>query len=310
MASAVPMSRSRGSLSGLALILLGAWGGLAPFIGPYFQFGFQPDKAWVYSSGRLYLSIVPGAVVLLTGLIVATTRSRSFGGLCALIAALGGAWFALGQVALTVVAGNALTYSPGSPIGGSLARITLSQVGSYAGVGVLIVFFAALALGRQSISAHKDHVKFGDQSGQPSGAGAIGVAGGGLASVGLSPTDPLFDPYPPTQASPTTSTSPQSVVGGGAQFPNQYPANQDPYGQDPFKQEQQYQPTAQTGYPDSFDPYGAGPDTYGPGTVTYSPGQTRYPPTQFPSGQVQPGQEQTNSMTAPTEEQQFPPAQR
>lgn len=184
MASAVPMSRSRGSLSGLALILLGAWGGLAPFIGPYFQFGFSPDKAWAYSTGRLYLSILPGVVVLLTGLVVLTTRSRWFGGLCALIAALGGAWFALGQFTLTVVAGNAQTYSPGSPIGDSLARITMSEVGSFAGVGVLIVFFAALALGRQSIAAHKDHVKFGDQGpgGQSFGSqGGAGVGAGPLS---------------------------------------------------------------------------------------------------------------------------------
>src|SRR5258708_13456205 len=90
MADDVQTPRSRGSLCGLALILLGAWAGLAPFAGPSLRFGFTPDRALAFTSGRLYLSAVPGAVVLLAGLIVAMTRNRSFGGFCAFVAALGG----------------------------------------------------------------------------------------------------------------------------------------------------------------------------------------------------------------------------
>src|SRR5260370_30402899 len=97
MGSAVRMSRNRGSVSGLALVLLGAWGGLAPFIGPYFNFGFQPDKAWSYSSGRLYAAIVPGGVALLMGLVLLGTRSRWFRVTCSLIAAVAVAWFVAGR---------------------------------------------------------------------------------------------------------------------------------------------------------------------------------------------------------------------
>src|SRR5260221_241804 len=92
MADDVQTPRSRGSLCGLALILLGAWAGLAPFAGPSLRFGFTPDRAWAYTSGRLYLSALPGAVVLLAGLIVAMTRNRSFGGICAFVAGPGGGW--------------------------------------------------------------------------------------------------------------------------------------------------------------------------------------------------------------------------
>jgi hypothetical protein len=35
--------RSRGVLSGLLLVLLGIWGALIPFIGPYFHYAFTPD---------------------------------------------------------------------------------------------------------------------------------------------------------------------------------------------------------------------------------------------------------------------------
>ena len=60
MASVTRIPRSRGGVTGVLLIILGAWGGLVPFVGPYFHYAYTPDKAWAYTSGRLYLSIVPG----------------------------------------------------------------------------------------------------------------------------------------------------------------------------------------------------------------------------------------------------------
>ena len=293
MASGVRMSRSRGTLSGLLLVLLGAWGGLAPLIGPYFKFGFQPDVAWHYSMGRLLLSLVPGGVVLLTGLVVLITRSRWFGGLCAVLAALGGAWLIAGQAALLILTGT--TYTDGAPVATSPKVILLTNLACFAGTGALIIFFAALAFGRQSVAAHKDFVKFGDQS--------AASAAGGLATVGLSQSTPGYDPYQatayqPTEqqpeyqpaeyqpatyqateyrptaypASPATETvgqpasgfsepvtSSHPVVGGPAEFPSQYP--------------------------DAYDQYGA----QGPGPITYSAGQTQYPG----------AAEQTNPMTRP-----------
>jgi hypothetical protein len=53
--------RSRGALSGVLLVLLGAWGGLIPFVGPYFHYAYAPSSAWSYNSGRLWLEIVPAA---------------------------------------------------------------------------------------------------------------------------------------------------------------------------------------------------------------------------------------------------------
>ena len=68
--------RSRGVLSGVLLILLGAWGALVPFVGPYFQYAYTPDHAWTYTTGRLWLSILPGAATVLGGLIVLISASR------------------------------------------------------------------------------------------------------------------------------------------------------------------------------------------------------------------------------------------
>jgi hypothetical protein len=279
MVSAVPMSRSRGSGSGLALVLLGAWGGLAPFIGPYFHFGFEPDTTWFYSTGRLYASIIPGGVVLLTGLVVMATRSRWFGGLCAVIAALGGAWFVVGQAVLAVVANNTAKYSVGATIGTTLSRVVLTDLACFYGLGVLIVFCAALSSGRLSIGAYRDFLRFGDAAtGAAGAAGAVGL--GGLANVGLASPSPSYTPYQPTTAATFDPFQPpaaeQPIVGGQAKFPSQYPSA----GEDTQS--------------------GAATNTFTPGQVTYSPGQTKYPP----------AQEQTNPLTAPTQEQKFPPAQR
>src|SRR5262245_3332879 len=158
MADGVQTSRSRGSMCGLALILLGGWGGVAPFAGPSVGFGFTPDRAWESTSGRLFLSAIPGAVVLVAGLIVALTRSRGFGGFCAFIAALGGAWFIAGAAVIRLLPGNrAASIHTGSPLGTSASIHTLTSLALFAGVGTLIVFFAALALGRFSLAAFKDY---------------------------------------------------------------------------------------------------------------------------------------------------------
>ena len=96
MTYATGMRRTRGGLSGLLLIVLGAWGALIPFVGPYFHYAYTPDRSWAYTSGRLWLEVVPGAATVLGGLIVLLTRSRLWGGFGAFLAALGGAWFVVG----------------------------------------------------------------------------------------------------------------------------------------------------------------------------------------------------------------------
>src|SRR6266568_3992336 len=98
MAGITPIPRSRGVLSGLLLILLGAWGGLIPFIGPYFHYAYTPDKAWVYTTGRLWLEIVPGAATALGGLLVLASARGPLALFGAFVAALGGAWFVVANL--------------------------------------------------------------------------------------------------------------------------------------------------------------------------------------------------------------------
>jgi hypothetical protein len=39
----------------ITLILLGAWGGLLPFVGPYFGYACTPATAWHFTLARLWL---------------------------------------------------------------------------------------------------------------------------------------------------------------------------------------------------------------------------------------------------------------
>jgi hypothetical protein len=145
-----PELTSRGRGAGVLLVLLGAWGALVPFVGPYFGYAYTPDKTWTYNTGRLWLSIVPGAAVLLGGLLVVTSRRAA--PLGAFLAALGGLWFVIGQ---QVTAIEVKSIAPGTPVVASGAPFTpammkfLEGLGFFYGLGVLIVFFAALALGER-----------------------------------------------------------------------------------------------------------------------------------------------------------------
>jgi hypothetical protein len=153
--------RSRGAVCGALLILLGLWGGLAPFVGPYFHFGITPDRAWAYNSGRLDYSIVPAAAVVLGGVLVLLTRNRAIGVTGGLLAVLGGAWFGLGTGFVTYVL-KRTTITIGAPIGtpgagtAVTARMYLEQISLFGGLSLLVVFFGALAVGRFSLLAAKD----------------------------------------------------------------------------------------------------------------------------------------------------------
>ena len=141
--------RSRGMVSGIALVLLGIWGGLIPFIGPIFSFAYTPDTAWHYTMGRLWLEILPAVATVLGGLILLGSASRVAIQLGAWLAAAAGAWFVVGQLFSRLWTGGAP--AAGVPAGSSTLQIVLEQIAFFLGLGVVIVFFAALALGRTSV---------------------------------------------------------------------------------------------------------------------------------------------------------------
>src|SRR6266571_5100548 len=96
------------------------------------------------------LEVLPGVGAILGGLIVLVSSNRPFAIFGAWLAALSGAWFALGSVLAPTWSGTGPSMSPGTPTGGALTR-ALEQIGFFTGLGIVIVLLAAMALGRFSV---------------------------------------------------------------------------------------------------------------------------------------------------------------
>ncbi|HJS93496.1 MAG TPA: hypothetical protein VJ741_04470, partial [Solirubrobacteraceae bacterium] len=129
----------------MLIIVLGVWGGLIPFIGPYFHYSFGGDQTWHFTMQRLWLDILPGAVAVLGGFMLLTASSRIGGLTAGWVALIAGAWFAIGPAVALLWDQN--IYAIGAPNGGSFRRM-LEWVGYFHGLGVVIVGLAAFAMGR------------------------------------------------------------------------------------------------------------------------------------------------------------------
>jgi hypothetical protein len=146
------MPRSRGALTGLLLVLLGAWGALIPFVGPYFDFAYTPNTAWAWTAARGWLEVFPGLVTVLGGLLLISSRNRAtamFGGW---LAVLGGAWFIVGTaLAVPLHLGDI-----GQPVASTDGRRALLQIAYFSGLGALIVFFGGGVLARLAVRLARD----------------------------------------------------------------------------------------------------------------------------------------------------------
>lgn len=146
------MPRSRGALSGFLLILLGIWGALIPFVGPYFNFAFTPDQEWTWTTARGWLEVLPGAVTVVGGLLLLMSRNRATAMLGGWLAVAGGAWFVIGRA----LAGPLGIGAVGSPVAATETKRVWLELTYFYGLGALIVFFGAAALGRLSIRSVRD----------------------------------------------------------------------------------------------------------------------------------------------------------
>src|ERR1700728_587989 len=146
------MPRSRGAVSGLLLILLGAWGALIPFIGPYFHFAYPPGQAWVWSTARAWLEVFPGATTAVGGFLLLVSGNRAtamFGGWLAVIA---GAWFVVGRTLASLLRLGDI----GHPIAVTDAKRAVIEISYFSGLGALIVFLGGAVLARVSVRTARD----------------------------------------------------------------------------------------------------------------------------------------------------------
>lgn len=193
------IARSTGLASGLLIALLGIWGALIPFVGPYFDYSFGINSTWHYTTDRLWLSIVPGAVALVGGLLLLEARTRTTALIGGWLAILAGAWFAIGpSVSLTWETGH-------GPIGPPLfgpTRQMLELIGYFYLLGALIIALGAFVLGRLLPARTVVEEPAADR---PATAGEPPALG--RPSVGEPYT---AGPRAPAERSPTESAGPQA----------------------------------------------------------------------------------------------------
>jgi hypothetical protein len=145
MAGIMRIRRTHGILGGVLVALLGIWGALIPFVGPYFHYAYTPDKAWTYDHGRLLLEVVPGAVAFVGGVLLIYAFSRHVALFGAFLGIIAGAWFALGNVLAPLWT---TTWNAGVPASTTTLMRTMEQVGFFTGLGVVLVLISAAVAGR------------------------------------------------------------------------------------------------------------------------------------------------------------------
>ncbi|MGA8252190.1 MAG: hypothetical protein WB989_16620 [Mycobacterium sp.] len=152
---ALYMPRTRGAVTGLILIVLGAWGALIPFVGPIFNWAYTVDPAWTWTTAKGWLEVLPGVAAAVGGLLLLAAGNRAsamFGGWLAVFA---GAWFVVGRTfAATLNIGDV-----GQPLAtGAQADLkrALLEVTYFTGLGALIVFLGGAALARVAVRHARD----------------------------------------------------------------------------------------------------------------------------------------------------------
>lgn len=128
--------------AGLIILALGIWGGIIPFVGPYFHFTLGPDSAWTWTTQRLWLDVLPAIAAVLGGLILLGHGPRLTGKLGALLALAAGIWFAIGP---TISELWRYAGAQGVAHGHRAVRM-LESLSFHSGLGVLIAALAAFAL--------------------------------------------------------------------------------------------------------------------------------------------------------------------
>ncbi|MGZ4512947.1 MAG: hypothetical protein ACXVYA_09110 [Mycobacterium sp.] len=146
------MPRSRGAVSGLLLVILGAWGALIPFVGPRFNFAYTPDREWAWSSARGWLEVLPGAATVLGGLLLIVAGNRVAAMLGGWLAVLAGAWFVVGgQLAPLLGIGSA-----GDPVAATERKRAVLEITYFSGLGALIIFVGGVVLARTAVRLARD----------------------------------------------------------------------------------------------------------------------------------------------------------
>ncbi len=130
------------------------------------------------------------------------------------MAALGGVWLIAGAALVKLLpASQAASITVGTPIRTGASAQVLTGLAFFTGVGALIVFFAAVALGRFSITALKDYVGPTADIGDGSGIAGLGAYQAGEDTTAQQYGQPQYASQYPSAgiARPRSTRLPRSI---------------------------------------------------------------------------------------------------
>jgi hypothetical protein len=135
--------------AGVIALLVSAWGGIIPYVGPVFNYSGDGSGSWHWNLAHTVLALVPGALGVLLGLfVIAESRGVTVGRRRLSLAAAGtllmicGAWFAIGFLAWPVIANTGPYF-----VAATHLRVLADEVGYGIGVGLILVFCGAYVVG-------------------------------------------------------------------------------------------------------------------------------------------------------------------
>jgi hypothetical protein len=135
--------------AGVVAVLVSAWGGIVPYIGPAFDYSGDGSVSWHWNLAHTVLALVPGALGVLLGLfVIAESRGITVGKGRLSLATAGtvlmicGAWFAIGPLAWPVIADTGPYF-----VAATHLRVLADEVGYSIGVGLILVVCGAYVAG-------------------------------------------------------------------------------------------------------------------------------------------------------------------
>ncbi len=137
------------ALVGILTIVVSAWGGIAPYVGPLFGYRPAGPSAWHWTLAHALLALAPGAVGVLAGCAMLSAAGRVRYGLgrtslaaSGVLAFACGAWFVIGPTAWRVLESQSALANGATPLS-SLANL----VGAALGPGVVLALLGGTGIG-------------------------------------------------------------------------------------------------------------------------------------------------------------------
>ena len=135
--------------AGVVAVLVSAWGGIVPYVGPLFGYSGDGSGSWHWNLAHAVLALAPGILGVLLGLfVVAESRGVVVGKGRLSLATAGillmvcGAWFAIGPLAWPLIDNGA-----GYFVASTHLRVLAYEVGYSIGTGLILVVCGAFVDG-------------------------------------------------------------------------------------------------------------------------------------------------------------------